>query len=167
MDQARVGDWRAGVARCLERSARPVHLIGVGNTFRRDDGVGIEVVSSVRRSLGHTPPRWVRLYPDTPIERVTPRIPAEEGVILFDAVQAGLEAGRVVCATLGETDYGFFATHNVPLRLIPGLAERKDSVYMIGVVPESLELGEGLTPKVRRSAEALTAEVVRQVRGRL
>ncbi len=166
MGQASAGGWKAGVARCLERAGRPVHLVGVGNTLRSDDGVGIRVVSSLRRSFGSTPPNWVRLHSDTPIERLARGIPAEDGVVLFDAVQTGAGPGEIVCAALGNTDYGFFATHNVPLRLIPGLAEREDSVYVIGIVPEYLELGEGLTPKVRRSADALVAEVVRQVRAR-
>ncbi len=157
--------WREDVARCIGRSARPIHFVGVGNELRRDDAAGLQVLSLLRRRLGGLPPLSVRLHrtSESP-ERVLSDIPANEGIVVFDAVQAKLGAGGIVCATLGDTRYGFFSTHNVPLRLIPGLAERKDTAFVIGIEPESLEVGEGLTLTVRRSVDSLIAEMVRQLR---
>jgi hydrogenase maturation protease len=164
MPQVDQDGWRREVARCIACSPRPVHFVGIGNELRRDDAAGLNVVSALGRVLGALPPPWVRLHPGEPPERVLSRIPREDGVVVIDAVQANVGPGGIVCATLDDTRYGFFATHNVPLRLIPGLTERQDTAYVIGIEPESLEVGEGLTLKVRRSVDALAAEIARQVR---
>jgi len=161
---AEPGDWQGGLARCIRLSARPTHFVGLGNPLRQDDAVGIQVVSSLGRRLGSERPPWVRLHPSEAPERTLSSIPSEEGLVLFDAVRSNLAAGSVICATLRDTRYGFFATHNLPLRLIPGLAERQDTAYVIGIEPESIWVGEGLSPVVGRSADALVTEILRLVR---
>ena len=158
------GAWKEGVALCIRLSARPIHFVGVGNTLRRDDAAGVQVVSSLGRRLGHALPPWVKLHTSEAPERTLSGIPPGDGVVLFDAVRSKFAAGSVVCTTLDDTRYGFFATHNIPLRLIPGLAERQDTAYVIGIEPESIEVGEGLSPAVERSVDALVTEVMRLVR---
>jgi len=165
MSQVESEGWRQEVARCIERSPRPIHFVGIGNELRRDDAAGLNVVTALGRVLGASPPSWVKLHQGELAERVLSRIPREDGVVVFDAVQAKVGPGGIVCATLDDTRYGFFATHNIPLRLIPGLAERQDTAYVIGIEPESLDVGEGLTRAVKRSVDALAAEIARQVRG--
>lgn len=166
MIQAEVGDWRREVAKCLRDAPRPIHFVGVGNTLRGDDAVGVEVASRLRRALRGSGVEGVKVHPpDSSPERLLSHIPRSEGLVIFDAIEAGVEPGHILCASLGSTQFGFFATHNVPLRIIPGVAERKDSVFVMGIEPERLEVGEGLSPKVKASAEALTAEIVRLVVG--
>jgi hydrogenase maturation protease len=97
-------------------------------------------------------------------ERLLSRLASEPGrIVVFDAVDASKSPGEIVCARLSDTKYGFFATHNVPLRLVPGLAGRRDEVFLVGVQPQSLEVGEGLTDVVQRSVERLVAVVVEAV----
>jgi hydrogenase maturation protease len=130
--------------------------------LREDDGVGLHVVSEVRRRLGRT--RRLRTHPASlQPERVLSKIPPTDRILVIDAVQASLEPGAIVCAPLNETKYGFFATHNVPLRLLPGLSGRAD-VLVAGVQPGSAEVREGLTPAVKTSAEALADVIVKAVR---
>ena len=152
------------MALCIERSTRPIHFVGVGSVLRHDDAAGLKVVASIGRRLGATLPDWVKVHQKEPPERTLSRIPAKEGVVVFDAVEANMEAGGIVCTTLADTKYGFFGTHNIPLKVIPGLAERPDTVYVIGIQPQSLEVGEGLSPVVRRSVKALVEEVVERVK---
>jgi hydrogenase maturation protease len=159
------GGWKEEVAKCIGDSAKPINFVGVGNPLRTDDGAGLQAVSSLSRAFDGMAPPWVKIHSGVSSpERVLSKIPSTEGIIIFDAVQARLDPGGIVCATLGDTKYGFFATHNVPLKLVPGLAERKDSVFLFGIEPGSLEVGEGLTDKVRQSVHTLVAEVVKQVR---
>ena len=158
------GHWKQELARCFTATAKPVHFVGIGNPLRSDDGAGPAAVSLLRRALGRASPRWVVLHKETNPERGVARIPSKEGIMLFDTVQSHSPPGTIVCTTLADTRYGFFATHNVPLRLLPGLSDRADSVFVVGVEPESLEVGEGLTKTVRESVDALVNGVADLVR---
>ena len=86
-------------------------------------------------------------------------------IVIFDAIEAAKQPGAIVCSRLSDTKYGYFATHNIPLRLVPGLAERADDVYICGVQPESLEVGEGLSDVVSGSAAQIVKAVTDTVRG--
>ena len=159
-------DWQEGIRAYLDAAALPVHFVGVGNPLRRDDGVGMFVASELRaRITGAMRHRAVVHGGSGSPESLLSRLPPDEGLVIFDAVEAGLGAGSIICAALRDTRYSFFATHNIPLKVIPGVAERKESACVIGIEPESLEVGEGLTPRVKASAKALTAELVEQLVG--
>ena len=70
--------------------------------------------------------------------------------------------GEVVFLPMAGTKYGFFGTHNIPLKLVPGL-ERLEEFYLVGVQPASLEVGEGLSEKVRESVDEIVAVVAEGV----
>jgi hydrogenase maturation protease len=135
--------------------------MGVGNPIRRDDAVGLEVVSSLRRQFGPRPCPGVVIHPPSlSPERLISKV-AEKGgrILLFDAVEANSEPGRVFCASLADTKYGFFATHNVPLRLIPGVAADLRSTCVVGIQPESLEVGEGLSETAEAAKKMVVARI--------
>ncbi len=136
--------------------------------MRTDDGAGIEIVSRLRSLLGPAPAPGLRIYSTTrSTERLLSRLSAEPGrMMVFDAVEASRAPGEVVFRRLSDTKYGFFATHNVPMRLIPGVAAREDDIYLVGVQPLSLEVGEGLSDAVRASVEEVVSTVARGVEER-
>ncbi len=101
-----------------------------------------------------------------PPERQLSRIPASGRVVLIDAVEAQAEPGSIVCANLGDTKFGYFATHNIPLKLIPGLLEMGDDLLLVGIQPAHIEVGEELSPAVRSSVETLVGEIARTMGGR-
>jgi hydrogenase maturation protease len=97
-------------------------------------------------------------------ERVLSNISSKAGsIVIFDAVEASKEPGEVVFCKLADTKYGFFGTHNVPLKLIPGLSARDDDVHLVGVQPASLDVGEGLTDTVQRSVQEVITTVTEGV----
>ena len=121
------------------------------------------MADSLRRVLaGCAKTRAVVHGPSSFPELVISRIPENEGMVILDAVDARKNPGSIVCAALREARYGFFATHNVPLGLIPGVATR-GGVVVMGVVPESVELGEGLSRAVMEAADELVEEIRDQV----
>jgi len=147
---------------------RRVHLMGAGNELRTDDAVGLEIVSSLRSRLGGSPAPGVKIYAGSPMpERLLARLASKEGrIVVFDAVEASGTPGEVVFRSMGDTKYGFFGTHNIPLRLVPGLTARLGDVFLVGVQPGSLEVGLGLTSEVRESVKAIVGVVAEGVAGR-
>jgi hydrogenase maturation protease len=143
-------------------------MLGVGNPIRGDDGVGLAIASELRQTLGPRPSGRLRIHGEARSpERILAKIASSAGrIVIFDAVEASRAPGDIVCCRLSESKYGYFATHNIPLRLIPGLESRADDTYLVGVQPLSLEVGEGLSPVVRDSAARIVAAVTDAVGGR-
>ncbi len=158
---SRVDGWQVELASWIKGAASPVHLVGVGNPIKRDDAAGLEVISTLRRIFGGSAPPSTKIHAATRSpERVLSKLALSgERVVVFDAVEAEREPGAIVCASLGDTKFGYFATHNIPLKLVPGVAEKRDQICIVGIQPESLEVGEGLSEPVR-IAVATVADAV-------
>jgi hydrogenase maturation protease len=159
-------DWLALLGDLMAGSGT-VHFVGVGSEVRQDDAVGIQVVSSLLKRMGQSPRRGVRIHPPSrsPERLLSDLASRGERVVVFDAVEARREPGSIVFARLSETKFGFFATHNLPLRLLPGVSEHQDAVFVVGVQPEAMDVGEGLSKTVMASSERLVAAVTRLVEG--
>ncbi len=160
--------WEAVLGEAVAQTEGSTDLVGTGNPLRGDDAVGLEIVSRLRAGLGPAPARGLRIHEASLApERLLSRLAASSGrIVVFDAIQASAAPGEIVCASLADTKYGFFATHNIPLRLVPGLAERLDDVLVVGVQPESLEVGEGLSDAVRVAAGRVVVAVTRALEAR-
>jgi len=161
-------DWEAAARAWLgEDTGRPVHIVGVGNPIRQDDAVGLEIVSSLRRRLGARPSPNFIIHPPSPMpERLLSRVASSGGrMMVFDAVQANRAPGAVVSARLSDTKYGYFATHNIPLRLIPGVSAGLDRSLLVGVQPGWLDVGEELSAAVKEAKGRVVAAVDAMIGG--
>jgi hydrogenase 3 maturation protease len=163
-----VEEWEGPVRSWLSSADdHTVHLVGVGNLIRRDDGVGLEVVSKLRKALGPRPTPKLRIHaPSLNPERIMSRVASKgDSLIVFDAVEANKRPGSIVCASLDDTKFGFFATHNIPLKLVPGVSESLDKMHVVGIQPESVDVGEGLSDIVRMASDRLVATITDIERG--
>ncbi len=152
-------EWKASFTEYLAERAGRLHLIGAGNTLRGDDAVGLYVARELRKRHGRNLPDGIRVHPVS----LNPELDmshidlATSKLVIFDAVECNSSPGTIICARLGSSKYGFFATHNIPFRLIPSLSSSPDSVLLIGIQPLSTEIGSGMSQVVRKAAD----EVVR------
>lgn len=142
-------------------------LLGVGNPVKRDDSVGLYIAEGLRKAVGPRPSPSVRIQlgipnPDLAISRLDLK---SSKLVIFDAVEAAKPAGSVVFTGLWNTDYGFFATHNLPLKLYPSVRKNSGNVSILGVQPDDLGVGEGLSATVASAADGIINEVVTQLRG--
>ncbi len=139
----------------------PVHLVGVGNELRKDDAAGLEVVSRLRSALGAAPAAGVKIHGSSASpERLLAKLASKHGkIVIFDAVDASISPGGVVFRPMADAMYGFFGTHNIPIRLVPGISGRLGDVFLVGVQPACLEVGEGLSEPVRESVKQIEAAV--------
>jgi hydrogenase maturation protease len=159
--------WEAELAKCLSSGSGRIHLVGVGNPIGRDDSVGIHVVSTLRRRHGARPRPdvWIHrtvLGQERTLSKLGGR---KNSVVIFDAVECNREPGQLFCAKLSESRFGFFVTHNIPLKLIPGVAAGLENAWVVGIQPKDTGVGEEMTETVRHSAEVLIGSVGRLLEG--
>ena len=149
------------IERFVSDISYPLDIVGVGNPLRQDDAAGIGVATALRRKLDHRG-RGVRVHadPTSPERLLSKLIESGHRVVVVDAVDANKPAGTVVCARLSDTKFGYFATHNIPLRLIPGIAPRADEVLLIGIQPGAIDVGEEMSPKVKESVDLVVSALI-------
>jgi hydrogenase 3 maturation protease len=154
-------DLPAQLRECILGGSGTTHVFGIGNPIKQDDAVGLEVVSSLRRRLGPASRKAVRVHglSSNPERTISDLASKGERIVVIDAVEAQKKPGTIVCARLSETKFGFFATHNVPLRLVPGVAENAADTYVVGIQPDSVGVGEGLSDVVKGSSMKLVAMI--------
>ncbi len=144
---------------------RVVHLIPLGNSLKRDDGVGIYILNRLRKMLKDNLPSHVKIHAAKPnVETIIHRIPSQDTVIFFDAVMTNNQPGSIVFTSLSSAKYGFFATHNIPLKVLLEYRLMLDNSYLLGVVPYDLSVGEGLSPLIKTVADYIIDELYRIVR---
>lgn len=146
---------------------KTIHILGIGNPIKQDDAVGLEVVGSLRRLFSSRSAHAINIHapslnPEGLISKLASR---GERIIIIDAVEARKEPGTIVCARLSDTKFGFFATHNIPLKLVPGVAQNASDIFVIGIQPASVAVGEGLSKVVSESSGKLISMIAGLVGG--
>jgi len=135
-------------------------IITVGNSFRRDDGVGPYLSGKLRDfekikvlNAGDTPENIV----DEAIASKPVRI------LIFDAADFGGRAGEVRTIPEGLIPQTALSTHSIPLNVITGIiaGETNAEIVFIGIQPKTVEFGEGLSEEVKKAADAI-AETIRR-----
>lgn len=135
-------------------------IIGVGNAFRRDDGVGPWIAEQLQ-SVGFR----VRLESGEGASLID-CWDGEDNVLVIDAARSGAEPGTIHRFDCAETSLptGFFhySTHQF------GLAEAVETARHLGSLPRQIKViaiegfdfgsGEGLSADVEQAAKALLAD---------
>ena len=142
-------------------------LLGVGNTFRCDDGVGIRISRQLRARIGAA-------YSDLEVGEASGegadllgRWSGYARVYLFDAVMGRGEPGRVhkLQADQGQIPSDFFkySSHAFSLAEAVELARVLDRLpqrlVVFGVEGASFGYGEALSPTVRVAADRVVARI--------
>jgi hydrogenase maturation protease len=148
----------------------PLLILGLGNVLLEDDGVGSAAVTALLNR--YVPPDDVRVLDGGTLGlSLLPYVDAADAVILVDAVKADEAPGS--CVRLDGDD----VAPAVATRLSPhqiGVADLLDGarwldrlpprLMLLGLVPESMELAVGLSPRVRASLPDLVEQIVAAAR---
>lgn len=139
---------------------RRLWLLGVGNAERGDDGFGVRLAEQVREGAGGAESSLRALDVGTCPERYVgeaARAGCEE-LVFADAVDFGAAPGALLLASAEELrarPVGT-STHRVPLSVLAQYAEGLGvRAWLLGVQPASLRDGDGLSPEVAGTMEAL------------
>ncbi len=144
-----------------------ITLIGVGNPIKGDDSVGLYIISKLRKKYGANPKKFLRIEYGSSTETSLARLERRNSrktkktdiIVIFDAMESNSSPGSIIFANIGETKYSFFATHNVPLKLVPSVASSTANVFVVGVQAGNINVGEALSEVVRHSAELIIDEI--------
>ena len=142
-----------------------VVIMGIGNRFWGDDGAGPELVSRLeekwearRLKSDSSAGRFFVDARETPEDwfiRVLDLKP--ETVIVVDAIDLQAESGSIAILEPETLPESFcFSTHRMPLRSLLQLWGKNGSkTLVLAIQPETLEFGQGLSPRVKRSIDYL------------
>jgi len=145
-----------------------VVVIGVGNEFRRDDGIGPEVVSRLR---GQAPDGVRLLVSDGDPTRMIEAWTGASLAVVVDAVLADAPTPgrlhRIVTDRAAGKDVHPVSSHGLGLgesiALARALDRMPERLIVHAVEAADVRYGTDLTPAVAAAADALTAAVLKDL----
>jgi hydrogenase maturation protease len=147
----------------------PVLVLGLGNVVCTDDGAGIAALHALIREYD-LPDGVEALDGGTLGLALLPLVDRADQVILVDAIRADGPPGtqvRIEGDEVAPAVYERLSPHQIGVAdLLAGasLIDRyPDRVLILGIVPESTDLGLGRTPAVERGIPTLVARVVEEL----
>ena len=141
----------------LNRKNKNILFAGVGNVLRSDDGVGVYIVSAIEKR-NHISTLLVEVSIENYINKINSISP--DILIIADCLDFNREPGYSDIIPIGQTNEFTISSHNISLKRVSEFL--KMEVYVIGVQPANLRVGEHLTPVVRKSAEKLI-EIINEI----
>lgn len=131
-------------------------IVGVGNPLRGDDFAGSFVAKKLAGRLSDVCCPLVLDAEDSPEHAMgSVRDFGAETVIFIDTAIMGSPPGSVNLIDLQKTEYPYFSTHNVPLKLLASTMDDVKQSFLLGIQPKSTEFGEKMSNEVRRSCVSL------------
>ena len=127
-------------------------LLGVGNVLSHDDGIG----PTVARRLGGT--EWTAVDCGTALENVGGLVSREapDLLVVVDAARMGTPPGTARRIPLEQQSRMLGTTHGLPLAVaLSFVAHAAGRIELIGVEPEDVSWGEGLSAATAEAVERL------------
>lgn len=145
-----------------------VLIIGVGNAYRGDDGVGLAAAQVIRRRLGT--PATVREASGEPASLMA-LWQETETVVVIDAVISGAAPGTIhrfdAHAARLPAEWFHCSTHNFgvveAIELARAWGQLPPRLIVFGIEGRSFEPGCKLTPPVERAVERVVQDVLEEV----
>lgn len=144
-------------------------ILGIGNTILSDEGVGVHAAEALRAA--YDLPEGVEVIDGgtAGMELLDP-LSGVDLLLVLDAVKTKRAAGSVVCLTGSEVPVFFrskLSPHQVSicdvLASLEFAGDPPKDLVLIGVEPESLELGTELTPTVAARVPEMVATALEQL----
>ena len=149
----------------LERwfsKAKRIVIIGVGNPIRRDDNVGVEVVSGLE---GKVPKSVLLIKSETVPESFIGSIEQFDPthILIIDAALLELTIGSVKFFESIFTSRTAISTHNLPIQIFTEYLRRTTGakIAMLLIQPKDTSFGEGLTRKLSIKKESLVKIIIK------
>ena len=130
--------------------------MGIGNDIRGDDGIGPYIVENIK----HLESSNVSILNATTVpENFTGKIRKIDPthIIIVDAVIMNEGPGKIKIVKKEEVAGVSLSTHSMSLSYLVNYLELEKpyNILFIGIEPESMELGQGLSPLVKSSSDEI------------
>ncbi len=127
-------------------------LLGVGNRLSHDDAAGPTVASALADS------DWISIDCGTALENATGIVAREKPdlLVIVDAATMDQSPGTICLLPIAANDRMLASTHGLPLSFVLShIRSSAKRTMLIGIQPEDLSLGEGLSEPVAQSITRL------------
>jgi len=148
-----------------EYLSNKIAVIGLGNTLRRDDGIGIVILESL---LAFDKKKGIE-YLNFGIASfdLVHRMERYEKILLIDAIDtSGLMAGELKIFELKDIAYNLkssaTSTHEFDLKSLFELYKRfelKSRIYVAGIQVKDASYGEGLSAELKDKLQAIIEKI--------
>ena len=131
-----------------------VCLLGIGNRYWRDDGVGSYLAEAMESCQG-LDAIDAGFIPENHLETVVRKDP--NSILMVDATDFGAEPGQARLLYPDKVAYSGISTHAGSLRMLAKYlhARSQASVALLAIQPADTSAGEGLSPVVTNTLENL------------
>lgn len=145
----------------------PILVLGLGNMLLSDDGVGPALLQELADGEGRWKGKVEFLDGGTQGLALLGHLSGRCALIIVDAVRRGAQAGTVHRltlselrqATLGRANSGHESNAGELLAAAELLDELPDRLFVVGVEPEKITTGVGLSPAVQEALPAAGDQV--------
>jgi hydrogenase 3 maturation protease len=152
-------------------------ILGIGNTLKGDDGIGVHVAERVNEYLkkvdqkskqgksAGTQREIMVINCGTAPENYTSIIRKHNPntLILVDAADMGLEPGAFRIIPPEKIGVMCISTHNMPLSVfVSYVSEFCRDVVLVGIQPERMDFGATLSSVVRRSGDDVANLIIEE-----
>jgi hydrogenase maturation protease len=150
---------------------KKILIAGAGNPIRRDDGVGPYVISQIKH-MSHDNKRHIIKYIDVGTDGLVlfDMMQHYTHALLVDAVHMNSSPGTIKVFTPEDAKINIYddslSTHTLGLATLIHLLEQfniKTSLKIIGIQPEDISLGEGLTQTIQTKLNKLLHTVAFEI----
>jgi len=138
-----------------------VLIVGIGNPLRADDGVGPEIIRRLRGRLPSSLLFDVGEVPENYLEKLVKENP--DTIVLIDAVQFDSKPGTVRIIEKDNITNESLSTHRISLSMVKDYLEKETcaDIFLLGIQPETIKLGKGISEPVRKSLEKIVDMIER------
>ncbi len=144
---------------------KKIAVIGIGNTLRRDDGIGIVILESLLKFYKKEGVDYLNF--GTASFDLIHRMRNYNTVLLIDAINASLPAGEVRFFELKDVEYNVkespISTHELNLtglfELSKTLKLKTKKIHVAGIQVEDLSWDEGLSDSLEKRKDGIVKQV--------
>jgi hydrogenase maturation protease len=145
-------------------SSKRFAVIGLGNSLRKDDGIGIIVLESLLKSCKC--PNIDYLNFGIASFDLIHRMQEYDSILLIDGIDARLEPGELKIFELKDIAYTLqgppVSTHEFDLKSLFELYKRfelKSKIYVAGIQVKDTSYGEGLSAELKNNQKAIIEKI--------